>query len=123
MDAFHHDRHRCSDQREAHAQRCNRFCFAVPVLVIAVWRFDRNLQTEKDDEAAQHISARLQAIRQQSERVTHKSGRTLCNREAKIYQYSEKCGSHASFGDPFRELDSRASCSYPNDFSSICSLF
>ena len=76
-----------------HTRRCNQFSFAVPVRVIAIRRFDSNLQTGKNDRPAENISPRLQAIRHQSERVTHKSPRTLCNREAKIYRHSEKCGS------------------------------
>jgi hypothetical protein len=89
--------------KETPTQRRNRFSFAVPVWVVRVWRLDRNLQTKKDDKAAENVSSRLQAIRHQSERVTHKSGRNLCNRQAKIYQYSEKRGSHAPFCDPFRD--------------------
>src|SRR3981081_1498739 len=73
------------------------------IWVVRVWRLDRNPQTEKDDEATENVSSRLQAIRNQSKRVTHESSSNLCNRLAKIYQYSEKRGSHASFRDPFRD--------------------
>src|SRR3981081_4699853 len=72
------------------------------IWVVRVWRLDRNPQTEKDDEATENVSSRLQAIRNQSKRVTHESSSNLCNRQAKIYEYSEKRGSRASFRDPFR---------------------
>jgi hypothetical protein len=61
MDAFDHDRYRGSDLREVYARRCNRFSFAVPVGVVHIWRFDRNLQTEKDDETVENVSPGLQA--------------------------------------------------------------
>lgn len=74
MDAFYHDRYGRGYQREPDAQSGYGFSFAVPVWVIPIGWLDRNLQTEKDDEAAQNVGARLQAIGHQGKRVTYNSG-------------------------------------------------
>ena len=76
----------------------------MPVWVIPIWWLDRDLQTEKDHEAAENVGTGLQAIGHHCEGVTHRSGRNLRSRQAKIHQNSQKRGSHTFFRDPLRDL-------------------
>jgi hypothetical protein len=102
MDAFDHDRYRGRRRARGPRTTLQSVQLCVPVGVVRIWRLDRNLQTEKDDVTAEHVSPGLQAIGQQRKERPTIPAEIFATDSPRLTTIPKRI-SHASFGDPFRD--------------------